>query len=84
MSGWTVAGLPLEKRILLALDEVRPALEADGGGVEFVGIAGGEVRVRLLGACDGCPMATSTLVDFVEERIKLFAPEIERVVAVTS
>ncbi len=84
MAPWAAAGLPLEARILLALDEVRPALEADGGGVELVEVVGSEVRVRLLGACRGCPMAPGTLVDFVEERIKLFAPEIERVVSVTS
>ncbi len=84
MTAWVAADLPLEARILMALDEVRPALEADGGGVELVEVVGGEVRVRLLGACNGCPMAPSTLVDFVEERVKLFAPEVERVVSVTS
>jgi len=81
---WSAAALPLEARVRMALDEVRPALEADGGGVELVCVVGREVHVRLLGACDGCPMAASTLVDFVEERVKLFAPEIHRVVSVTS
>jgi Fe-S cluster biogenesis protein NfuA len=65
-----------------ALDEVRPALQADGGDIELVEVAGDVVRVRLLGACAGCPMARSTLADFVAERIQLYAPEITRVEAV--
>ena len=54
--------------------EVRPALQMDGGDVELVGVDEGIVKVRLLGACGGCPMATMTLVGFVEER-HIFAPE---------
>ncbi len=68
-------------RVAFALEEVRPALRADGGDVELVGIDGPVVRVHLEGACKGCPMAGSTLADFVTERIKLYAPEIEQVVA---
>jgi len=71
----------LEERVLAALDEVRPALVADGGDVELVRIDGPIVVVNLRGACHGCPMASSTLADFVSERIKLYAPEIEDVVA---
>ena len=73
--------LPLEQRVIAALDEVRPALQADGGDVRLVGVDGDIVQVELLGACQRCPMARSTLKEFVEERIKLFAPEIEMVVA---
>ena len=65
-----------------ALDEVRPALQRDGGDVELHAIEDGCVRVRLIGACHGCPMAKSTLADFVVERIQLYAPEIDEVVAV--
>jgi Fe-S cluster biogenesis protein NfuA len=46
-----------------------------------VAIVGTVVRVSLHGACRGCPMANSTLADFVAERIKLYAPEITEVVA---
>ena len=74
----------LESRVRFAVEEVRPALQADGGDVEFVGIEGRAVHVILRGACKGCPMANSTLADFVTERICLYAPEIERVVAVNS
>jgi Fe-S cluster biogenesis protein NfuA len=71
------------ERVAGALEEVRPAIQADGGDIELVEIdeSEGVVRVRLLGACHGCPMARSTLTDFVADRIRLYAPEIERVEA---
>jgi len=69
----------LAERVAVALEEVRPALVADGGDVELVEIRAAEVLLRLTGACRHCPMAPSTLVDFVAERIKLYAPEIEHV-----
>jgi Fe-S cluster biogenesis protein NfuA len=72
---------PLEDRVAFAIEEVRPAIKADGGDVSLVGIEEGRVRVSLHGACKGCPMSTSTLADFVAERIKLYAPEIDSVVA---
>jgi len=50
--------------------------------VELVEVVDGEVRVRLLGACGGCPMATMTLVGFVEERVKARVPEVRRIVSV--
>jgi len=71
----------LEERVTAALDELRPALRADGGDVELVRIDGSTVVLNLHGACHGCPMASSTLADFVGERIKLYAPEIDEVVA---
>jgi Fe-S cluster biogenesis protein NfuA len=72
----------LEQRVRSALEEVRPALQMDGGDVELVGVDGGVVRVRLLGACGGCPMATMTLVGFVEERLRQRVPEVRQVVSV--
>ncbi|HHQ48802.1 MAG TPA: NifU family protein [Acidobacteria bacterium] len=72
----------MAERVALALDEVRPALVADGGDVELVEIRADEVLLRLTGACRHCPMAPSTLVDFVAERIRLYAPEITRVLRV--
>jgi Fe-S cluster biogenesis protein NfuA len=72
----------VEQRVEAALDEVRPALRMDGGDVELVGVEEGVVSVRLLGACGGCPMATMTLVGFVEERLRQRVPEIRRVVNV--
>ncbi len=69
----------VEQRVEHALTEVRPALQADGGDVRLVSVVGGVVQIHLEGACDGCPLAHSTLADFVVERIKLYAPEIDRV-----
>jgi Fe-S cluster biogenesis protein NfuA len=77
--GWPTG--PLEDRVRVAIDEVRPAVRMDGGDVELLRIEGDVVIVRLVGACHGCPMAASTLADFVAERVKLYAPEISRVVA---
>jgi Fe-S cluster biogenesis protein NfuA len=72
----------IDQRVQAALAEVRPALQMDGGDVELVGVEGGVVRVRLLGACGGCPMATMTLVGFVQERLRQRVPEIRQVVSV--
>lgn len=73
----------LKERVEKALEEVRPALQMDGGDVELVRVAdNGTVEVRLLGACHGCPMATMTLVGFVEERLKLRVPEVRQVLRV--
>ena len=71
----------LEERVAFAIEEVRPAIKADGGDLALVAVEGPIVRVSLHGACRGCPMANSTLADFVAERIKLYAPEINEVVA---
>jgi Fe-S cluster biogenesis protein NfuA len=81
--GWmTEDGADLERDVSAALQEVRPALQMDGGDVELVGVENGVVQVRLLGACGGCPMATMTLVGFVEERLKQRVPQIRQVVSV--
>ena len=71
----------VEDRVAFSIEEVRPAIQLDGGDVTLVSIEGGTVTVSLHGACRGCAMANSTLTDFVAERIKLYAPEITDVVA---
>ena len=71
----------IEDRVSFAIEEVRPAIKADGGDVSLQGIEGSTVTVNLKGACRTCAMAQSTLTDFVAERIKLYAPEITDVVA---
>ena len=82
MAGWPKAEASVEERVLVALEEVRPALRRDGGDIVLVSVNGDVVQVRLRGACRFCPMAQTTLAEFVEERVKLYAPEIERVIAV--
>ncbi len=64
------------------LNKIRPALQADGGDVELVDVEGGVVKVRLTGACGGCPMATITLKNGIEALLKEEIPAVERVEAV--
>jgi Fe-S cluster biogenesis protein NfuA len=73
----------LEKRIQSALDEVRPALQADGGDVEFVSVADdGTVSLRLTGHCGDCPMSQMTLKMGIESHLKANIPEVTSVVGV--
>lgn len=65
------------------LEEVRTFLKADGGDVELVDVsAEGVVKVRLMGACGGCPMSTLTLKNGIERIIKKEIPQVAEVVAV--
>ena len=72
----------LKAKVEEAIAKVRPALQADGGDVELVDLDGNVAKVRLQGACHGCPMAQMTLQMGVERVIKATVPEIESVVAV--
>jgi len=64
------------------LDKIRPQLMMDGGNVELVEVNDGTVKVKLTGACGGCPMATITLKMGIEKILKQEIPEIKEVVAV--
>jgi Fe-S cluster biogenesis protein NfuA len=64
-----------------ALNEIRPSLQADGGNVELVDIENDIVKVRLIGACAGCPMSQMTLKRGVEQHLKRNIPEISSVEA---
>ena len=73
----------MKEKIAQALDEIRPALQADGGDVEFVDVTEeGVVQVRLTGACHGCPMSQMTLQAGIEQTIKAYVPEVTGVEAV--
>jgi len=72
----------LKKRVEKSLDTIRPALMADGGNVELVGVEDGVVKVRLQGACGTCPSALMTLKQGIEVRVKEDVPEILEVEAV--
>ena len=65
-----------------ALDEVRPALQADGGDVELVSVEDGLVKVRLQGHCRGCPMSQMTVKMAIEKRLKEKVEGIKSVEAV--
>ena len=71
-----------EKRVQKALEEIKPQIQADGGDIQLVAIEKDTVKVRLQGACAGCPMAALTLKQGVERLIKAKAPEIRSVEAV--
>lgn len=64
------------------IDEIRPALQADGGNIEVVDVQDGVVKVRLMGACGSCPMSQLTLKRGVEARLKAKLPAVKEVVAV--
>ena len=72
----------IEKRVQKALDEIRPQIQADGGDIEFVAVEKQTLKVRLRGACAGCPMAAMTLKQGVETLVKQRVPEISKVEAV--
>jgi len=69
----------MEEQVKKLLEEIRPRLQADGGDVELVSVEGGTVRVRLQGACAGCPMAQVTLKDGIERYLKEHVPGLEAV-----
>jgi Fe-S cluster biogenesis protein NfuA/nitrite reductase/ring-hydroxylating ferredoxin subunit len=73
--------VPVETRVLEALEEVRPYLDSHGGGVELVGVIDGVARLRLHGSCDGCPSSTMTLKLAIEDAIHKAAPDVEAVEA---
>ncbi|BFR48015.1 NifU family protein [Nitratidesulfovibrio sp. HK-II] len=73
----------IREKVQAALDKVRPYLQGDGGDVELVEItADGVVRVRLTGACKGCPMSQQTLKGGVERMVLKDVAEVKRVEAV--
>jgi len=73
--------MDLKERVSLVIDKVKPALEADGGGIELVDVLDDEkiVLVNLTGACHGCPMSTMTVKGYVEQTIVEEIPEIKEV-----
>ncbi len=71
----------MKERVEEVLDKIRPSLIRDGGNVELVDVNDGTVKVKLTGACGGCPMATMTLKMGIERMLKEEIPEIKEVVA---
>lgn len=71
-------------KIVEVLDSIRPALLADGGDVEFLSYDGveGVVELRLLGACEACPISMMTLKEGIERRLKSSVPGVTTVNAV--
>ena len=69
----------MEDRIKAVLETIRPALQADGGDVEFIDFHEGVVTVRMTGACGSCPMSMMTLKQGIEARMKAKIPEVKAV-----
>jgi Fe-S cluster biogenesis protein NfuA len=72
----------MEAAILEAIDAIRPALQMDGGDIDFVGVEDGVVKVKLSGACDSCSIAWLTLKGGVERILKDRVPGVTKVEAV--
>ena len=73
----------LEKKVVEAIDYVRPSLQNDGGDIDFVRMEGNKVFVKLRGACAGCMMAEMTLKNGVERMLKYNVSEDLEVVDLT-
>jgi Fe-S cluster biogenesis protein NfuA len=72
----------MKEKIEAVLNQIRPNLLRDGGDIELVDATDGIVKVKLTGACGGCPMASMTLKHGVERALKERLPEVKEVVAV--
>jgi Fe-S cluster biogenesis protein NfuA len=72
----------MREEVEAVLSRIRPALQADGGDVELVDVSDGIVKLKLTGACAGCPMSTITLRLGIERLLREQVPEVSEVVAV--
>jgi Fe-S cluster biogenesis protein NfuA len=72
----------MQDKITEVLNKIRPMLMRDGGDVELVEVNDGTVKVKLTGACVGCPMSTMTLKMGIEKILKQEVPEVKEVVSV--
>ncbi|HOG13339.1 MAG: NifU family protein [Smithellaceae bacterium] len=72
----------MKEQVQKALDKVRPGLQADGGDVELIDVSPeGVVKVKLTGACRGCPMSQMTLKMGIEKILKQQVPSVKEVVS---
>lgn len=70
----------MKEKVEAVIDKIRPMLQADGGDVELIEVEeGGVVKVRLKGACAGCPMSQMTLKNGIERLLKKEIPEVKSV-----
>ncbi len=70
----------MKEKVQQVIDEIRPNLQADGGDIELIDVTeDGVVKVRLRGACSGCPGAAMTLKMGVERVLKSRIPQVKRV-----
>lgn len=72
----------MKKIVKKVIEELKPVLQRDGGDIELVEVKDGVVKVRLRGACAGCPMAGQTLKFVVEEKLREKVKGLKRVESV--
>jgi Fe-S cluster biogenesis protein NfuA len=72
----------MKEKVLEILEKIRPSLQSHGGDAELVDVVDGVVKLRLKGACSGCPMSQMTIKDGIEKIIKKALPEIKSVESV--
>jgi Fe-S cluster biogenesis protein NfuA len=72
----------MKEKVEAAIAKIRPMLQRDGGNVELVDIEDGVVKVRLKGACAGCPMSQMTIKNGIERLLKQEIPEVKSVESV--
>jgi len=73
----------MKEAVQRAIEQIRPNLQMDGGDVELVDVSDdGVVKVKLLGACGGCPMSQMTLKMGIEKHLKKEVPQIKEVVSI--
>ncbi len=69
----------MREKVQQVINKIRPTLQADGGDVELVDVENGIVKVRLKGACAGCPMSQMTLKNAIERQLKKEIPQVKAV-----
>ena len=72
----------IKEKVLEIMEKIRPSLQSHGGDAELVDVVDGVVKVRLKGACSGCPMSQMTIKNGIEEMMKKTIPEIKSVESV--
>ena len=76
------ASLSVSERVAMVIDRIRPAVQNDGGDIELVDVTpNGVVRIRMHGACVGCPSSNMTLRLGIEQNLKTYIPEVTGVEA---
>ena len=81
-TAWSRMDETLKEKVQKAIAEIRPNLQADGGDIELVDVENRIVKVRLKGACAGCPMSAMTVQWGVENFLKKKIPEVAKVEAI--
>lgn len=76
-------GLSVLERVTIVIDRIRPSVQNDGGDIELVEVTpDGVARIRMHGACVGCPSSNMTLRLGIEQNLKTYVPEISAVEAI--